>query len=95
MSAQRQLLTPREASRNARTYPAIKNWILSGKLKTVRTPGGHHSSLQPVSSPSFKRMKRVRKWSCERATGASADVIQLAGKVVSIRVEELLAETTS
>jgi len=22
------------------SYPAIKNWILSGKLKTIRTPAG-------------------------------------------------------
>src|SRR5215469_7343081 len=43
MSVPRQLLTPREASRMLGiSYPTIKHWILAGKLKTIRTPGGHH-----------------------------------------------------
>ena len=37
------MLTPREAARLIGvSYPSIKQWILSGKLKTVQTPGGHH-----------------------------------------------------
>ena len=24
------------------SYPALKQWIYKGKIKTVKTPGGHH-----------------------------------------------------
>ena len=24
------------------SYPALKQWIYKGKVKTVKTPGGHH-----------------------------------------------------
>ncbi len=37
------LLPPREASRILGiSYPTLKQWIYRGKIKTVKTPGGHH-----------------------------------------------------
>ena len=37
------LLTPREAAAKLGiSYPAVKHWILAGRIKTVKTPGGHH-----------------------------------------------------
>ena len=87
------MLTPREAARMIGiSYPTIKQWILSGKLKTVQTPGGHHriteSSLKPFiakdkSKPATESRERYR-----RVSGRN----QLSGKVVSIRIEGLLAE---
>ena len=87
------LLTPREAAHMIGiSYPTIKQWILSGKLKTTTTPGGHHrvavSSLKPFlardkTKPAADSRERYR-----RISGRN----QLAGKVVSIRVEGLLAE---
>jgi molybdopterin-binding protein len=74
------------------SYPTIKKWILDGKLKTIRTPGGHHrlseASLRPFiaadkSKPSTESRDRFR-----RVSGRN----QLAGKVVSVRIEGLLAE---
>ena len=88
-----EMLTPREAARLIGvSYPSIKQWILSGKLKTVQTPGGHHriaqSTLRPFlvkdnAKPSVESRERFR-----RVIGRN----QLAGKVVSVRVEGLLAE---
>ena len=88
-----EMLTPREAARLIGvSYPSIKQWILSGKLKTVQTPGGHHriaqSTLRPFlvkdnAKPSVESRERFR-----RVSGRN----QLAGKVVSVRVEGLLAE---
>lgn len=88
-----QLLTPREAARMLGiSYPTIKQWILGGKLKTVQTPGGHHriaeTTLQPFlakdkAKPESKSRERYR-----RVSGRN----QLPGKVISIRVEGLLAE---
>jgi len=87
------MLTPREAARLLGiSYPTIKQWILSGKLKTVQTPGGHHrlpeSTLKPFlakdkAKPESKSRERYR-----RISGRN----QLAGKVISIRVDGLLAE---
>jgi molybdopterin-binding protein len=87
------LLTPREASRILGiSYPTIKQWILSGKLKTVQTPGGHHriaeSALKPfVAKDNLKSAKESRK-RYRQVSGRN----QIAGKVVSIRVDGLLAE---
>ena len=88
-----QMLTPREASRMLGvSYPTIKQWILSGKLKTVQTPGGHHrlseATLKPFLmkdkiKPAAESRQRYR-----RVSGRN----QLAGKVVSIQIQGLLAE---
>src|SRR5271168_5325246 len=87
------MLTPREAARLiVVSYPTIKQWILSGKLKTVQTPGGHHrvseATLKPFlakdkTKPAAESRERFR-----RVSGRN----QLAGRVVSIRIEGLLAE---
>jgi molybdopterin-binding protein len=87
------LLTAREAARLLGiSYSTIKQWILAGKLKTVQTPGGHHriaeNSLKPFLAND--RMKGVTE-SRERYRRVSGRN-QLAGKVVSVRVEGLLAE---
>jgi excisionase family DNA binding protein len=37
------LLTPRQAAdKIGISYPALKHWILAGRIRTVKTPGGHH-----------------------------------------------------
>ena len=58
------LLTPREAAAAIGvSYATIKQWILNGKLKTMKTPGGHHrvpqSALKPLlkSSPTKTRIE--------------------------------------
>ncbi|HEY6377310.1 MAG TPA: helix-turn-helix transcriptional regulator [Edaphobacter sp.] len=93
MPSANQMLTPREAARLIGvSYPTIKQWILSGKLKTVQTAGGHHrvseANLKPFlvkdkAKPAQESRERYR-----RVSGRN----QLAGKVVSIRIEGLLAE---
>jgi molybdopterin-binding protein len=72
------------------SYPAIKKWILAGKLKTGTTPGGHHriplASLRPLlnrEKPGAESRERYR-----RVSGRN----QLSGKVVSIRLAGLMAE---
>ena len=87
------MLTAREAARLLGvSYATIKQWILNGKLKTVQTPGGHHrlseAALRPFlqkdkMKPAGKSRQRFR-----RVSGRN----QLAGKVVSLRVDGLLAE---
>src|SRR5215469_413975 len=93
MNPQRQLLTPREASRMLGiSYPTIKNWILTGKLKTIRTPGGHHrltpGSLRPFLEADGMQPETQSRERYRRVSGRN----QLAGKVISVRVEGLMAE---
>jgi molybdopterin-binding protein len=93
MATETNMLTAREAARMIGvSYATIKQWILSGKLKTVQTPGGHHrlseAALRPFidadkNKPATESRERFR-----RVSGRN----QLAGKVVSVRTEGLLAE---
>ncbi len=87
------MLTPRDAARHIGvSYPTIKQWILAGKLKTAQTPGGHHriaeSALKPFLAKDKAKPAPESRERYRRVSGRN----QLAGKVVSIRVEGLLAE---
>ena len=89
------LLTPREAARHlAISYPTIKQWILSGKLKTTQTPGGHHrissSALKPFLAADKAKAPEESRERYRRVSGRN----QLAGKVASVRIEGLMAEVT-
>ena len=74
------------------SYPTIKQWIHAGKLKSVPTPGGHHriaaSALKlhlakDRAKPATESRERFR-----RVSGRN----QIAGKVLSVRIEGLLAQ---
>lgn len=53
------MLTAREAARVLGvSYPAIKQWILSGKLATTKTPGGHHRIQRAPSDLSSLPMRK-------------------------------------
>ncbi|MGI4758641.1 MAG: TOBE domain-containing protein [Janthinobacterium lividum] len=87
------LLTPREAAHMLGiSYPTIKQWILTGKLKTTPTPGGHHripqAALQPFLAKDSARPETESRERYRRVSGRN----QLAGKIVSIRMEGLLAQ---
>jgi molybdopterin-binding protein len=93
METRRQLLTAREASRMLGiSYPTIKKWILEGKIKTVRTPGGHHrlsrAGLQPFLQADSARPEPDSRARYRRVSGRN----QLVGKVASVRIEGLMAE---
>lgn len=86
-------LTPREAARMLGiSYPTIKQWILTGKLQTTTTPGGHHrieqSVLKPFLSGTNASPKAESRERFRRVSGRN----QLIGKIVSVRIEGLLAQ---
>ena len=74
------------------SYPTIKQWILSGKLKTVPTPGGHHriaqSALKPFLGKEKEKPATASRARFRRVSGRN----QLIGKIVSVRMEGLLAQ---
>jgi molybdopterin-binding protein len=74
------------------SYPALKQWIYKGKIKTVTTPGGHHripeseiDRLLPRRAPVPERRENFR-----RISGRN----QLVGRVIEVKVEGLLAQVT-
>jgi len=87
------LLTPREAAAQIGvSYPAIKQWILAGKLRTIKTPGGHHripeSALKrylatPPKPPAATSRERFRNVSGRN---------QLIGTIVEVKISGLLAK---
>ncbi len=87
MTSSSNLLTPRQAAaRIGISYPALKHWILAGRIRTVKTPGGHHRV--PVEAldeflPTAKPGSGAR-----RISGRN----QLLGSVVEVKIEGLLAK---
>jgi molybdopterin-binding protein len=81
------LLTPRQAAEKlGMSYPALKHWILTGRIRTVKTPGGHHRVPQEALEeflPAEKAMLGTTQISGRN---------QLRGTVVSVTIDGLLAK---
>jgi molybdopterin-binding protein len=89
-TAVRASLTPAEAAKALSvSYPTIKQWIYRKKIRSVRTPGGHHR---------IPRSEIARLGAASPSSGSELDAIsgrnKLAGFVKRIRVSGLLAEVT-
>ncbi|AXC10775.1 Molybdate-binding domain of ModE [Acidisarcina polymorpha] len=87
------LLRPREAAAALGvSYPTIKQWILAGKLKTIKTPGGHHRVPQSELNPMMKsRPEGPSKASRDRFRNVSGRN-QLVGKVTEVQISGLMAK---
>lgn len=80
------LLTPREAAAKLGiSYPALKHWILAGRIRTVKTPGGHHR-IPLESLDEF--LPASAKGPSPRISGRN----QLLGTVVEVVIDGLLAK---
>lgn len=80
------MLTPRQAAeRLGISYPAVKHWILAGRIRTVKTPGGHHRI--PVEALDEFLPPAVAHTGAGRVSGRN----QLLGTVVEVTVDGLLA----
>jgi molybdopterin-binding protein len=91
MSISETHLKPREAATElGLSYPTIKQWILNGKLATVKTPGGHHLIPRSALAPLLKAAPE-NKEKRERFRNVSGRN-QLVGKIVEIKVDGLLAK---
>jgi molybdopterin-binding protein len=87
------LLKPREAAvALGVSYPTLKQWILAGTIKTIKTPGGHHRIPQSALNPLVKsKPSASRKSSRERFRNVSGRN-QLVGTIVEIKISGLLAQ---
>lgn len=86
------MLTPRQAAEKlGMSYPALKHWILSGRIRTVKTPGGHHrvpAEALEEFLPSGRAQAGAVRTGAARISGRN----QLAGTIASVTVEGLLAK---
>jgi len=90
------LLAPREAANILGiSYPTLKQWIYRGKLKTVKTPGGHHRV--PESEIDRLIPAKLNRGNVSERRGAFRKISgrnQLIGRIVAIRYDGLLAQVT-
>jgi len=93
MAQSEALLTPREAAAEIGvSYSTFKQWILTGKIKTTKTPGGHHRVPQSALAPLLKSApSKPRIESRERFRNVSGRN-QLVGKIVEVKFSGLLAK---
>jgi molybdopterin-binding protein len=90
------LLTPKEAAKLLTvSYPTIKQWIYAGKIRSVKTPGGHHRI--PRSEVGHLIGRKVERGPAVEER-SSLDAIsgrnKLQGTITQVRVEGLLAQIT-
>ena len=86
------MLTPRDAAlRLGISYPTMKQWLYRGEVKATKTPGGHYrideSDLDAVLHKA-KRPETPKREMMRTVSGRN----QLAGRVVEVRIEGLLAQ---
>jgi molybdopterin-binding protein len=87
------MLSPREAALELRvSFPTIKQWIYAGKIRSLRTPGGHHRIPQ-------KEVDRLLYRTRGHNAAERQDVIrhvsgrnQLVGRIEEVRISGLMAE---
>ncbi|MGA8428261.1 MAG: TOBE domain-containing protein [Candidatus Sulfotelmatobacter sp.] len=90
-----EVLTPREAALQLRiSFPTIKQWIYGRKIRSVKTPGGHHRIPQSeVDRLLFRTRAKTapeRQDLIRRVSGRN----QLVGRIEDVRISGLMAEVT-
>jgi molybdopterin-binding protein len=88
------LLAPREAANILGiSYPTLKQWIYHGKIKSVKTPGGHHRVPESEIDRLFpQKLERgsieARRGNLRKISGRN----QLIGRVLEVKFSGLLAQ---
>ncbi|HJX91599.1 MAG TPA: TOBE domain-containing protein [Pyrinomonadaceae bacterium] len=87
-----ELLKPIDAARMAGvSYPTLKQWIYSGKIRSTKTAGGHHrvarSEIERVTGAKAKA-KRGKPVGLDAISGRN----KLQGTITDIRYEGLLVQ---
>ena len=91
-----ELLKPIDAARLAGvSYPTLKQWIYSGKIRSTKTAGGHHriarSEIERVTGASkAKPRKQAKPVGLDAISGRN----KLSGTIIDVRFEGLLVQVT-
>jgi molybdopterin-binding protein len=87
------LLKPREAAAALGvSYATLKQWILAGTLKTIKTPGGHHRIPQSALNPLLKSQPEKNKKASRERFRAVSGRNQLVGTIIEVKISGLLAK---
>jgi excisionase family DNA binding protein len=90
------LFSPREAAQVLGiSYPTLKQWIYKGKIRTVKTAGGHHRVPEQQIDKFLYRASetgdvRERRNNFRKVSGRN----QLIGRVTDIKTQGLMAQVT-
>jgi molybdopterin-binding protein len=88
-------LKPREAALQLRiSFPTIKQWIYAKKIKSIKTPGGHHRIPQSEVDRLLFRTRAKTAPERESVTRRVSGRNQLVGRIEEVRVSGLMAEVT-
>ena len=91
-NAEEMLRLPDAALQLGISFPTIKQWIYKKRIRSIRTPGGHHRiPLSEVDKLLFRtrgRTENERKQAVRRVSGRN----QLVGRIDSVRISGLMAE---
>ena len=87
------LLKPRDASLQLGiSVPTIKQWIYKRKLRTIKTPGGHHliprGEIDRLLFRTRGKPEGERTQAMRRVSGRN----QLVGRIDQVRISGLMAE---
>ena len=72
------------------SYPTLKQWIYKGKIRSIRTPGGHHRIPASEVERIARGRRRPARLELDRISGRN----KLLGTVTEVRYEGLLAQVT-
>ncbi|SNS97304.1 molybdenum-pterin binding domain-containing protein [Granulicella rosea] len=87
------LLKPSEAAAALGvSYPTLKQWILAGTLKTIKTPGGHHRIAQSDLKPFLKAAPGEGSRSSRERFRNVSGRNQLVGTIIEVKISGLLAQ---
>ena len=87
------LLKPREAAAALGvSYPTLKQWILAGTLKTIKTPGGHHRIPESSLKPLMKSRRTTNPKASRDRFRAVSGRNQLVGRIAEVRISGVLAK---
>jgi len=93
--AKEELLRPREAALELRvSFPTLKQWIYHGKIRSVRTPGGHHRIPQSEVDRYLYRTRGKTEPERDDVLRRVSGRNQLVGRIEGVRVSGLMAEVT-
>jgi len=75
------------------SYPTLKQWIYNGKIKSVKTAGGHHriprSEVERLVG-TYKRKSKGKPVGLDAISGRN----KLFGKITEMRYDGLLAQVS-
>jgi molybdopterin-binding protein len=70
------------------SYPTLKQWIYRGKLRSIKTPGGHHR----IARSEIDRITSVKSVASNLQSISGRN--KLLGTIVEVKTEGLLTQVT-